>query len=81
WYSCATDTSKEVQHSSCTNSWDGLECFQEEELAIRFMPNGSTYNVIFESRNLVYGGQFHLNGNSPQFSSAAIDLFKSKAYS
>ncbi|MCB0367312.1 MAG: hypothetical protein H6624_07710 [Bdellovibrionaceae bacterium] len=85
WYSCDDNPGKDVQHSSCsgTNGYDGLECFEEEELAIRFMPNGSTYNVIFESRTVVFGGQFHLESNTsgPVFSNAATDLCKSKAFS
>lgn len=86
WYSCDDSSGADVQHSFCNGAGnhDGLECFMEEELAIRFLPtSGSNYNVIFESRNVVYGGQFHLENNTsgPVFSAAATDLCKSKNYS
>ncbi|MCB0362351.1 MAG: hypothetical protein KDD35_06500 [Bdellovibrionales bacterium] len=86
WYSCDDASGADVQHSSCSGSsnHDGLECFMEEELAIRFLPvSTGLYNVIFESRNVVYGGQFHLENNSsgPVFSAAATDLCKTKNFS
>ena len=86
WYRCDTAAGSgiEVVHASCDggSNHDGLECFEEEELAIRMIPaTGGNFNVVFESRTVVYGGQFHLEGETdPVFSNAATDLCKSKAF-
>lgn len=84
WYPCTSGTASgdQVSHSSCTNSGDGLECFMEEELGIKMLPTttSGTYDMVFESRNVVYGGQFHLGSNTsgPVFNADAAKLCRDK---
>ncbi|MCB0341578.1 MAG: hypothetical protein H6626_06205 [Pseudobdellovibrionaceae bacterium] len=70
WFNCASDSSGDVQHSSCGANWgsssyDGVQCEVDEELSIKFLPNGTgQFKTVFEQRQVVRHATWHRSTDS-----------------
>lgn len=72
WYPCSTSGgSGTVANTSCTGTYDGVECFMNEEMSIKFSATGTsgTYTLGFNKVNTVFGGVYRtqnttLNGQN-----------------
>lgn len=79
WYACnTTGSSGAVSNTACTGANDGVECFMNEEMGIKFTATATTgtYTLGFNKVNTVFGGTYRssnstLNGQNAY--SACLD--------